>query len=68
MKIIKYYIKEKIMNIRETLKDKHRIVIKVGSSSLVHQKTGEIDLMKVEKMIRIIRDIKNKRKDVVLVS
>ncbi len=56
------------MNIRETLKDKQRIVIKVGSSSLVHQETGELDLMKVEKMIRIISDIKNQGKDVVLVS
>ena len=56
------------MDIRETLKDKNRIVIKVGSSSLVHQETGELDLVKVEKMIRIISDIKNQGKDVVLVS
>lgn len=56
------------MNIRENLKDKKRIVIKVGSSSLVHQETGELDLVKVEKMIRIISDIKNQGKDVVLVS
>ena len=33
------------MNIRETLKDKKRIVIKVGSSSLVHQETGELDFV-----------------------
>ncbi len=56
------------MNVRENLKDKKRIVIKVGSSSLVHQETGELDLVKVEKMIRIISDIKNQGKDVVLVS
>ena len=56
------------MNIRETLKDKHRIVIKVGSSSLVHQETGELDYVKIEKMIRLISDIKNQGKDVVLVS
>ena len=56
------------MNIRETLKDKHRIVIKVGSSSLVHQETGELDFVKIEKMIRIISDLKNQGKDVVLVS
>ena len=56
------------MDIRETLKDKHRIVIKVGSSSLVHQETGELDFMKIEKMVRLISDIKNQGKDVVLVS
>ena len=56
------------MNIRETLKDKRRIVIKVGSSSLVHQETGELDFLKIEKMIRLISDIKNQGKDVVLVS
>lgn len=56
------------MNIRETLKDKRRIVIKVGSSSLVHQETGELDFVKIEKMIRLISDIKNQGKDVVLVS
>ena len=37
------------MNAREVLKDKRRIVIKVGSSSLVHQETGELDFMKIEK-------------------
>ena len=56
------------MNIRETLNDKRRIVIKVGSSSLVHQETGELDFVKIEKMIRLISDIKNQGKDVVLVS
>ena len=49
------------MDIRETLKDKQRIVIKVGSSSLVHQETGELDFVKIEKMIRLISDIKNQR-------
>ena len=56
------------MNVRETLKDKKRIVVKVGSSSLVHKETGELDLVKVEKLIRILSDIKNQGKDVVLVS
>ena len=56
------------MDMRETLKNKKRIVIKVGSSSLVHPETGELNLVKVEKMIRIISDLKNQGKDVVLVS
>ena len=50
------------------LKNKKRIVIKVGSSSLVHQSTGELDLVKVERLIRVLSDLKNQGKDVVLVS
>ena len=56
------------INVRETLRFKKRIVIKVGSSSLVHQETGELDFVKIEKMIRIISDLINQGKDVVLVS
>ena len=56
------------IDIRETLRYKKRIVIKVGSSSLMHQETGELDFIKIEKMIRIICDLKNQGKDVVLVS
>ena len=36
------------MNIREKLKDKKRIVIKIGSSSLTHQENGRLDLIKME--------------------
>ena len=36
------------MNVREKLKDKKRIVIKIGSSSLTHQETGRLDLIKME--------------------
>ena len=35
------------MNIREKLKDKKRIVIKIGSSSLMHPETGRLDLIKL---------------------
>ena len=56
------------MSAREELKNKKRIVIKIGSSSLVHKETGEIDLMRIEKLIRILSDLKNQGKDVVLVS
>ena len=54
------------MNIREAVKDKKRIVIKIGSSSLMHNETGRLNLGKIEK--RTIVDIKNSGKDVVLVS
>ena len=36
------------MNYRERLKDKKRIVIKIGSSSLTHSETGRLKLRKLE--------------------
>ena len=56
------------MNYRENLKNKKRIVIKIGSSSLTHADTGKLNLMKLEKLVRIIADINNSGKDVILVS
>lgn len=56
------------MGNRERLKDKKRIVIKIGSSSLTHAGTGKLDLLKLEKLVRIISDIRNQGKDVILVS
>lgn len=56
------------MNIRKAVKDKKRIVIKIGSSSLMHNETGRLNLGKIEKLVRTIVDIKNSGKDVVLVS
>ena len=53
---------------RELLKDKHRIVIKIGSSSLTHEETGDLNLAKIERLIRIISDLRGMRKEVVLVS
>ncbi|MGN0355188.1 MAG: glutamate 5-kinase [Muricoprocola sp.] len=56
------------MNIRETLKDKKRIIIKIGSSSLTHKNTGALDLTKLEILIREISNIRNMGKDVIIVS
>ena len=56
------------MNLRERLKDKQRIVIKVGSSSLVHEETGALNLTKLEILVREISDIRNMGKEVILVS
>lgn len=53
---------------REYLKNKKKIVIKIGSSSLIHQETGGLNYNKLEKLVRIICDLKNQDKDVVLVS
>ena len=44
--------------VREKLKDKQRIVIKIGSSSLTHTYTGDLNLMKIEKLVRVISDLK----------
>ena len=53
---------------RQSLKEKQRIVIKIGSSSLTHPQTGEMNLMKIEKLIRVISDLRGEGRDVVLVS
>lgn len=53
---------------RDLIRDKKRIVIKIGSSSLMHEGTGKLNLYKIEKLIRVLCDIKNSGKDVVLVS
>lgn len=53
---------------REKLKVKQRIVIKIGSSSLTHPQTGELNLLKIEKLIRILCDLRGEGRDVVLVS
>ncbi|MBE5960364.1 MAG: glutamate 5-kinase [Lachnospiraceae bacterium] len=54
--------------IREQLKDKKRIVVKIGSSSLTHEMTGDLNLAKMEKLIRVLTDMNNAGKEVVLVS
>lgn len=56
------------MNYREGLKDKKRIVVKIGSSSLQHPQTGDLDYMKLEKLVRQLCDIRNQGKDVILVT
>ena len=56
------------MNNREKLKDKQRIVIKVGTSSLIHKATGNINLFRLEKLVRVLTDLHNSGKDVILVS
>ena len=43
-------------------------MIKIGSSSLTHHQTGELNLMKIEKLVRVICDLKGEGREVVLVS
>ena len=56
------------MNYRDSLKDKKRIVVKIGSSSLAHKDTGYLDLSKLEKLVRVLTNLRNMGKDVILVS
>jgi glutamate 5-kinase len=53
---------------RELLKNKKRIVIKIGSSSLTHPETGDLNFMKIEQLIRVISDLRGEGREVVLVS
>ena len=54
--------------LREAIKDKNRIVIKIGSSSLQHAQTGDMDYIRIEKLVRELCDIRNQGKDVILVT
>lgn len=56
------------MNHREILKDKKRIVVKVGTSTLIHNETGGLDLVKMERLVRTLSDLHNAGKEVILVS
>jgi glutamate 5-kinase len=61
--------KEQHMSVnRESIKDKRRIVVKIGSSSLTHESTGSLNLTKMEKLVRVLTDLRNRGKDVILVS
>ena len=54
--------------LREMMKDKKRIVIKIGSSSLQHAQTGDLDYTKLDVLVRELCDLRNQGKDVVLVT
>ena len=43
------------MREQKNLKDKKRIVFKIGTSTLTHAETGGLDLVKMEKFVRIDR-------------
>ena len=55
-------------DVRARLKDKKRIVVKIGSSSLMYADTGLLNIGKVEKLARILADLRNAGNDVCLVS
>lgn len=53
---------------RQRLRKKQRIVIKVGSASITHAESGGLHLRKIEKLVRVISDLNGEGKDVILVS
>ena len=55
-------------NLRDGIKDKKRIVVKIGSSSLQHKETGEMDYVRLEKLVRELSDVRNQGKEVILVT
>ena len=50
------------------MKEYKRVIIKIGSSSLTHEKTGSINFSKMERLVRVLCDIRNQGIDVCLVS
>ena len=54
--------------LRETLKNKKRVIVKIGSSSLLHGRDRKIKSLKLERLVRELCDIKNQGMDVCLVS
>lgn len=54
-------------NLRETLCNAKRIVVKVGTSTLTYD-TGKVNLSRIEKLAMVLSDLLNQDKEVVLVT
>ncbi|MDF2612613.1 MAG: glutamate 5-kinase [Clostridia bacterium] len=52
---------------RDKIKKAKRIIVKIGTSSLTHE-NGKVNLDKMEKLSRVLTDINNSGKEVILVS
>lgn len=53
---------------RSFLKDKKRIVVKIGTSTITHTETGNLNLDKLEKFVRVLTDLHNQNKEIIIVS
>ncbi len=53
---------------RWNLRGRKRIVVKVGSSSLLHASTKRLDYHKIDVLVRELSDLKNSGRDVILVT
>ncbi len=45
----------------------NRVVIKIGTSTLTH-KTGNLNIRRIEKLVKVISDLQNSGKEIILVS
>jgi glutamate 5-kinase len=41
------------------LSKKKRVVVKIGTSTLTHHKTGRLNIRRVEKLVKILADLQN---------
>lgn len=55
------------MNHRDKIKKKKKIVVKIGTSLLTYD-NGKMNLNRMEKLVRVLSDVKNSGKDIILVS
>lgn len=51
----------------ENVSEAQRIVVKVGTSTLAH-KTGLMNIQRVERLVKVLADLKNSGKEIILVS
>ncbi len=51
----------------KSFKDNKRVVVKVGTSILAH-KTGKLNIRRVERLVKILADLENSGKEIILVS
>ncbi len=53
---------------RDFLKEKKRIVVKIGTSTITHISTGSLNLDTLEKFVRVLTNLRNQDKEVIVVS
>lgn len=56
-----------MMNIRKNFKKSRRVVVKVGTSTLTHS-NGQLNLERMERLVRELADLHNRDVEVILVS
>ncbi len=52
----------------KSLRNKKRVVVKIGSSSITRKETGGLNFTKLERLVRELCDLKNQGMDICLVS
>lgn len=55
------------MTVTDEIKNAARVVVKVGTSTLTHE-NGRLNLRRVERLTRVLSNLKNQGKEVILVS